>query len=44
MKIAGVGVLYLGITALNGVLVVAGSPVNLQMVAYNFPVQIDFSG
>jgi len=44
LKIAGVGVLYLGITSLNGALVLAGSPVNLQTVADNIPVQIDLSG
>lgn len=44
LKIAGAGVLYLGITSLNGALVVAGSPVTLQMIADNSPVQIDLSG
>lgn len=44
LKIAAVGVLYLGITSLNGALVLAGSPVNLQTIADNSPIQIDFSG
>lgn len=44
LKFAGVGVLYLGITSLNGALVLAGSPINLQTVADNFPIQIDLSG
>lgn len=43
LKIAGVGVLYLGITSLNGALVLAGSPFNLQTIADNSPIQIDFS-
>lgn len=44
LKFAGVGVLYLGITSLNGALVLAGSPVTLQTIADNSPVQIDLSG
>ena len=44
LKIAGVGVLYLGITSLNGALVLAGSPINLQTIADNSPIQIDLSG
>lgn len=44
LKIAAVGVLYLGITSLNGALVVAGSPINLQTIADNSPIQIDLSG
>lgn len=44
LKFAGVGVLYLGITSLNGALVVAGSPVTLQTIADNSPIQIDLSG
>lgn len=44
LKFAGVGVLYLGITSLNGALVVAGSPVTLQTLADNSPIQIDLSG
>lgn len=44
LKFAGVGVLYLGITSLNGALVVAGSPITLQTIADNSPIQIDLSG
>ncbi len=44
LKLAGVAVLYLGITSLNGALVVAGSPVTLQTIADNSPIQIDLSG
>lgn len=44
LKIAAVGVLYLGITSLNAALVVAGSPINLQTIADNSPIQIDLSG
>lgn len=44
LKIAAVGVLYLGITSLNAALVVAGSPINLQTIADSSPIQIDLSG
>ncbi|MCR4305455.1 MAG: sulfite exporter TauE/SafE family protein [Candidatus Daviesbacteria bacterium] len=44
LKIAGVAVLYLGITSLNGALVVAGSPITLQAIADKSPIQIDLSG
>lgn len=44
LKLAAVGVLYLGITSLNAALVAAGSPVNLQTIADNIPIQIDLSG
>lgn len=44
LKIAAVAVLYLGITSLNAALVVAGSPVTLQTIADNSPIQIDLSG
>lgn len=44
LKLAAVAVLYLGITSLNGALVVAGSPVTLQTIADNSPIQIDLSG
>lgn len=44
LKIAAVGVLYLGITSLNGAMVLAGAPINLQVIADNFPIQIDLSG
>lgn len=41
LKIAAIAVLYLGITSLNGALVLAGSPVNLQAITDYIPVQID---
>lgn len=44
LKIAAVGVLYLGITSLNGALILAGSPVNLQTITDNIPIQFDLSG
>lgn len=44
LKIAAVFVLYLGITSLNGALVLAGSPINLQVIADNIPIQVDFNG
>lgn len=44
LKIAAVGVLYLGITSLNGALVLAGSPISLQAITENIPIQIDLSG
>lgn len=44
LKIAAVAVLYLGITSLNAALVVAGSPVTLQSIVDNSPIQIDLSG
>ncbi|MCL4366078.1 sulfite exporter TauE/SafE family protein, partial [Patescibacteria group bacterium] len=43
-KIAAIAVLYLGITSVNGSLVAAGSPLTLQSLAENSPVQIDLSG
>lgn len=44
LKLAAVAVLYLGVTSLNAALVVAGSPVTLQTIADNSPIQIDLSG
>lgn len=44
LKLAAVAVLYLGITSLNGALVVAGSPITLQTIVDNSPIQIDLSG
>lgn len=44
LKLAAVAVLYLGITSFNAALIVAGSPVTLQTIADNSPVQIDLSG
>ncbi len=43
LKIAGVGVLYLGITSLNAAMVLAGFPITLQTIADNSPIQIDLS-
>ena len=44
LKIAALAVLYLGITSVNGALVVGGSPITLQSLAENSPIQIDLSG
>lgn len=44
LKLAAVAVIYLGITSTNGALVALGSPVSLETIAENFPVQIDLSG
>lgn len=43
-KLAGVLVLYLGITTLNSSLVLAGSPLTLQTVRDAIPIYIDLSG
>ncbi|MBI3109810.1 sulfite exporter TauE/SafE family protein [Candidatus Daviesbacteria bacterium] len=43
-KLAGVLVLYLGITSFNGALVLANSPVTLQTVRDAIPIYIDLSG
>lgn len=40
LKLAGVAVIYLGITSVNGSLVALGSPLTLQSIAENFPVSI----
>lgn len=39
LKFAAIAVLYLGITSINGSLVAAGSPVTLQSIAENSPIQ-----
>lgn len=44
LKFAAFAVLYLGITSINGALVASGSPITLQSLAENSPIQIDFSG
>lgn len=44
LKIAAIAVIYLGITSMNGALVAGGSPITLQSIAENFPIQIDLSG
>lgn len=43
-KIAGVLVLYLGITSVNGALLAAGSPITLQTIREAIPIEIDLSG
>ncbi len=43
-KIAGILVLYLGVTSFNGALVLAGSPVTLQTIRDAVPISIDLSG
>lgn len=43
-KIAGVLVLYLGVTSVNGALVATGSPITLQTIVEAIPIQIDLSG
>lgn len=43
LKLAAVLVLYLGITSLNGGLLLAGSPITLQTIANNSPIQIDLT-
>ena len=40
LKIAAVAVIYLGISSINGSLVALGSPISLQSIAENFPVQV----
>ncbi|MBI2600776.1 sulfite exporter TauE/SafE family protein [Candidatus Daviesbacteria bacterium] len=44
LKIAGLLVLYIGITSVNQGLVLANSPITLQTLAENSPIQIDLSG
>lgn len=39
LKFAAIAVLYLGITSINGSLVAGGSPVTLQSIAENSPIQ-----
>lgn len=43
-KLAGVMVLYLGITTLNNSLVLAGSPLSLATIRDSIPLYIDLSG
>lgn len=43
-KIAAILVLYLGITSINGALLAAGSPINLQALRNAIPIEIDLSG
>lgn len=41
LKIAALAVLYLGITSINGSLVASGSPLTLQSLVENFPIQFN---
>ncbi len=43
LKFAAFAVLYLGITSINGSLVASGSPITLQSIAENSPIQIDLN-
>lgn len=43
-KLAGILVLYLGVTSFNGGLVLAGSPVTLQTIRDAIPIYIDLGG
>lgn len=43
-KLAGVLVMYLGITTFNSSLVLAGSPITLQILRDTIPIYIDLSG
>lgn len=43
-KLAGVLVMYLGITTFNSSLVLAGSPITLQTIREAIPIYIDLSG
>lgn len=42
-KFAGLAVLYLGISSINGSLVAFGSPITLQSIAENSPIQINLN-
>lgn len=42
LKIAAIGLIYLGITSFNGALLMAGSPINLQAIGEAIPISIDF--
>src|SRR3989344_941206 len=43
-KLAGVVVLYLGITSLNGGLILANAPISLSTIKEAIPISIDLSG
>lgn len=43
-KLAGVLVMYLGITTFNSSLILAGSPITLQTIRDQIPISIDLSG
>ncbi len=44
LKLAAVIVIYLGAASINGALILAGSPITLETLAANSPIQIDLSG
>lgn len=44
VKLAAVIVIYLGLSAINGSLVLVGSPVTWQSITQNIPIEIDLSG
>lgn len=44
LKIAALGVLYLGVTSVNGALVASGSLISLQTIGEAIPIEIDLSG
>ncbi len=44
LKIAGILVFYIGITSINAGLIMSNSPWNLQTLAGNIPIRINFSG
>lgn len=44
LRIAALGVLYLGVTSVNGALVASGSPLTLQTIGDAIPIEIDLSG
>ncbi len=43
-RIAGAIIIFLGISSINGALVVSGSPITIQSIIENSPVQFNFSG
>lgn len=44
LKTAALAVIFLGVTSMNGALVAIGSPITLQSIADNSPIEIDLSG
>lgn len=43
-KLAGILVLYLGLSSINGSLILAGSPITWQTISENIPVKISLGG
>jgi len=43
LKVAAVALLYFGVTSINGALNAAGSPLTLESIAENSPIQIDLT-